>query len=64
MEHYVDDVLITKKSVTDFNDRLPFYLRGTDFTKQMQDFTSTKSIIANVRDALITRQIINNIISA
>ena len=50
-------------STVDILSQVPYYLRGVDFTNQMQDFTGSKSTIASLRDALITRTLIKNLIS-
>lgn len=52
------------KSITavDLAVRVPFYLRGVDFTLQMQDFIGSQEKMATVQDALVTRDIIKTLI--
>jgi len=55
--------LISRLSVADLAQKVPFYLRGIEFTSQMQDFVSSKKIISNLEDALITRNVIKKLIT-
>lgn len=50
-------------STVDLAKTVPFYLRGIDFTRQMQDLVGDQSTLANVEDALITRNFIKNILA-
>lgn len=63
VEHYERDILLKRITSVDLAQKVPFYLRGVEFTKQMQDFTSKQDIIANVNDALITRNLIKKLLS-
>lgn len=53
--------LLSRISVADLAKKVPFYLRGVEFTSQMQDFVSSKKIISNLDDALITRNVIKKL---
>jgi predicted dehydrogenase len=55
--------LISKISVADLAQKVPFYLRGVEFTSQMQDFVGSKKTISNVSEALITRNVIKKLIT-
>lgn len=50
-------------SAVDLAPTVPYYLRGVDFTLQMQNFLSVHSEIASLEDALVTRGIIKNLLS-
>lgn len=50
-------------STVDLSTQVPYYLRGVDFTSQMQDFVGSKSTIASLQDSLITRTLIKKLIS-
>lgn len=64
VEHFDNnDILITRISVTDLVQKVPFYLRGVEFTSQMQDFVGSKNTISNLSDALITRNVIKKLIT-
>ena len=52
-----------KISVTDISDTVPFYLRGIDFTKQMQDLLNNGAILANINDGLAVNKIIKKILN-
>jgi predicted dehydrogenase len=54
--------LISRISVADLTQKVPFYLRGVEFTSQMQDFVGLKKTISNLNDALITRNVIKKLI--
>jgi predicted dehydrogenase len=54
--------LISSISVADLAQKVPFYLRGVEFTSQMQDFVGLKKTISNLSDALITRNVIKNLL--
>jgi hypothetical protein len=55
--------LISRISVADLAQKVPFYLRGVEFTSQMQDFISSKKTLSNLSDALITRNVIKKLIT-
>lgn len=63
VEHYSDNILLNRITSVDLAQKVPFYLRGVEFTNQMQDFISKQEIIANVDDALITRNLIKKLLS-
>jgi len=54
---------IDKISVTDISESVPFYLRGIDFTKQMEDLLDDCSVMANVNDGLGVNKIIKKILN-
>jgi predicted dehydrogenase len=54
--------LILTVSTVDIAESTPFYLRGVEFTNQMKDFIEGQEIIASVDEALVTREIIKNIL--
>ena len=56
--------LLSRITVADLAQKVPFYLRGVEFTSQMQDFVGSKNTISNLSDALITRQIIKNLVTS
>jgi predicted dehydrogenase len=55
--------LLSKITVADLAQKVPFYLRGVEFTSQMQDFVGSKNTISNLSDALITRNVIKKLIT-
>ncbi len=50
-------------SVTDFKSKVPFYLRGIDFTNQMVDLLNETKNISNIEEALNVNKIMNQIYS-
>jgi len=54
---------IDKISTTDISESVPFYLRGIDFTKQMEDLLNDCSVMANVSEGLEVNKIIDKILS-
>lgn len=50
-------------STVDLAENVPFYLRGVDFTKQMQDLIGDQNTLASVDEALVTRNFIKNILA-
>jgi predicted dehydrogenase len=62
-ELFRDTILIKRISVADLAEKVPFYLRGVEFTNQMQDFIGAKNSIASLSDALITRAVIKKLIT-
>lgn len=63
VELFNDNNLLKKISLVDIAQKVPFYLRGVEFTNQMQDFIGSKNTIASLSDALITRTVIKKLIS-
>ena len=63
VELFTNSILIKRISVADLAEKVPFYLRGVEFTNQMQDFIGSQNTITNLSDALITRQVIKNLIT-
>jgi predicted dehydrogenase len=63
-EHFDNnDNLLSRITVADLAQKVPFYLRGVEFTSQMQDFVGSKNTISNLSDALITRNVIKKLIT-
>jgi predicted dehydrogenase len=62
-EFFNDNNLFKRISIVDIAQKVPFYLRGVDFTNQMQDFIGSKNTIASLSDALITRTVIKKLIT-
>ena len=54
---------IEKVSVTDLVKKVPFYLRGVDFTDQMIDLLGDQKIMASVNDALGVNILMNKILN-
>ncbi len=63
VERIYDGKIFDKISVVDLAQKVPYYLRGIDFTYQMQDFIGHKDSIATLSDAMITRKLIKNLLS-
>lgn len=57
------DDLIKKITTVDLAASCPFYLRGVEFTHQMQDLIGEQKTLATVEEALVTRRIIKEILS-
>ena len=49
-------------SVVDFNQDIPFYLRGVDFTKQMQDFINKREVMCSLDEAITVNKLMKEII--
>jgi len=54
--------LLNRITAVDFAATVPYYLRGVEFTNQMQDLISKQEILASVEETLVTRKIIKNIL--
>lgn len=63
VEHYLENNLLNRVTAVDIASKVPFYLRGVEFTNQMQDFIGSKNTIATVQDALLNRTLIKKLIS-
>lgn len=63
VEYFCNGQIVNKISSVDLAHKVPYYLRGIDFTNQMQDFIGYKETIATVSDAMITRNLIKTLIS-
>ena len=63
VEHFYNGKIVNKISTVDLAQKVPYYLRGIDFTNQMQDFIGHKETIATVSDAMVTRNLIKTLIS-
>lgn len=57
------DELLNKITAVDLAVSCPFYLRGVEFTHQMQDLIGEQQTLATVEEALVTRRIIKEILS-
>lgn len=62
LEHFKNQKLFKRITTVDLSINVPFYLRGIDFTAQMQDFIGVQQTMASVQEAILTRHIINKII--
>ena len=62
-EHLKDGKLINRVTSVDLAQNVPYYLRGVDFTCQMQDFIGLKEVISTVSEAMITRNLINTLLT-
>ncbi|WP_339882846.1 hypothetical protein [Polaribacter vadi] len=49
-------------SVIDLDQEIPFYLRGVDFTKQMQDLTNERKVMCSLEEAVTVNRIMKEII--
>lgn len=49
-------------SVVDLSVSVPYYLRGVDFTMQMQDLIGERKTLATISEAMITRNLINEVL--
>lgn len=58
-----NDELLNKITTVDLSAPCPFYLRGVEFTGQMQDLIGDQETLATVDEALVTRKIIKEILS-
>lgn len=56
--------LVKQLSVTDFGATVPFYLRGVDFTKQMQDLIGEGVTMCKMKEALTVNRIIKDILNS
>jgi|688.fasta_scaffold63760_5 predicted dehydrogenase len=63
VEHYLGINLLNRVTAVDIASKVPFYLRGIEFTNQMQDFIGPKNTIASVQEALLNRNLIKKLIS-
>jgi predicted dehydrogenase len=59
---YRNGEFIRQHSCVDISASVPFYLRGVEFTSQMQDFLGESRIATNVDEANQTRTIINSVL--
>ena len=58
-----NEEVVKRFSAVDLSSKVPFYLRGVDFTLQMQDFITDCKHLASLKDALIVRDVIKSIFS-
>ena len=56
------DEFLEKVSVTDLAETVPFYLRGVDFTKQMEDLLGDSKALCSMREALKVNRIMNKVL--
>ena len=59
---YQGEKFLKKVAVTDLAETVPFYLRGIDFTKQMQDLLGDSKILCSMNDALKVNYLMKNIL--
>ena len=50
-------------SVVDLNQEIPFYLRGVDFTKQMQDLTNKREVMCSLDEAITINRLMKEILT-
>lgn len=50
-------------SVVQLEQNIPFYLRGVDFTKQMEDLIKNQKILCSTREAMITNKLMKEILA-
>jgi predicted dehydrogenase len=62
-EYFNDGKLMNRVTSVDLSQNVPFYLRGVDFTCQIQDFIGLKETIATVSEAMITRNLIKTLLA-
>lgn len=55
--------LLDQITTVDLSASAPYYLRGVEFTHQMEDFINKQEELASVEEALVTRKIIKQILS-
>lgn len=63
VETFKNEKMEKSVSSVDLSQNAPFYLRGIDFTKQMEDLIGSQSTLATVDEALVTRHFIKNILT-
>ena len=56
--------IVKQISVTDLGATVPFYLRGVDFTKQMEDLMDSANTMCSMDEALRVNQIIKDILNS
>ena len=56
--------IVKQISVTDLGATVPFYLRGVDFTKQMEDLMDSANTMCTMDEALKVNQIIKDILNS
>ena len=49
-------------SVVQLEESIPYYLRGVDFTKQMQDLLEGQRTLCNIEEALVTNYLMKEIL--
>jgi predicted dehydrogenase len=63
VEHIFGNNVLNRVTAVDIASKVPFYLRGIEFTNQMQDFIGSKNTIATVQEAMLNRSLIKKLIS-
>ncbi|MBV7269244.1 Gfo/Idh/MocA family oxidoreductase [Winogradskyella luteola] len=53
---------IEKISVVALEQKIPFYLRGVDFTKQMEDLINNQNTLCTIQDALVINNLMKQIL--
>ena len=59
-----DDQLVEQITAADLKGTVPFYLRGIDFTKQMQDLIGPAENLSTMKEALTVNRIIKDILNS
>lgn len=59
---YKGEEFVEKVSVTDLAETVPFYLRGVDFTKQMEDLLGDSKTLCSMSEALKVNRIMNKVL--
>ena len=59
---YQGEGFVKKIAVTDLSETVPFYLRGIDFTKQMQDLLGESNTLCSMSDALKVNSVMKSIL--
>lgn len=63
VEHILNDKVINRITSVSLAAKVPFYLRGIEFTDQMQNFITSRNIIASFDDAMLNRSLIKKLIT-
>ena len=56
------DGKIENISVVQLEERIPYYLRGVDFTKQMEDLLEDQHTLCSITEALVTNNLMKEIL--
>ncbi|MGM0582621.1 MAG: Gfo/Idh/MocA family oxidoreductase [Bacteroidota bacterium] len=63
VELYKGNNLQMKKTAVDLAPKVPYYLRGVDFTQQMMDFTGNQEMNTTVQEGMVTRNLIREVLN-
>jgi len=58
---YKNEKIINEISTINLTNKIPYYLRGTDFTLQMQDLVNECKTICKIDDAVLVNAIMRKI---